>query len=185
MRKPRPRVAVFYVFSTLPASGRFASEGSFVLFLVCFRTRYYCTLRSWVSRNKEPRLLSSRNSCMHTCNLERYAAALATANSALACEDQTKVCVYARLPRGAKLADSSRHTRFVSAILGLSCRARIRGLRKTILGWCDNPRIAPNIYTAVLIPSHLHKRTRAHTHTNNNNNSNGSHSIRAIDHAPR
>ena len=30
LRKPRPRVAVFYVFSTLPASGRFASEGSFV-----------------------------------------------------------------------------------------------------------------------------------------------------------
>ena len=45
LRKPRPRVAIFYVFSTLPASGRFASEGSFVSFLVCFRARYYCTLR--------------------------------------------------------------------------------------------------------------------------------------------
>ena len=50
-----------------------------------------CTLRSWASRNKEPRLLSSRNSRTHTCNRERYAAALAMGNSALACEDQTKV----------------------------------------------------------------------------------------------
>ena len=91
LRKPRPRVAVFYVFSTLPASGRFASEGSFVPFLVCFRARYYCTLHSWASRNKEPRLLSSRNSRTHTCNQERYAAALATGKSPLACEDQTKV----------------------------------------------------------------------------------------------
>ena len=91
LRKPRPRIAVFYVFSTLPASGRFASEGSFVSLLVCFRARYYCTVRSWASRNKEPRLLSSRNSRTHTCNQERYAAALATGNSALACEDQTKV----------------------------------------------------------------------------------------------
>ena len=47
-------------------------------------------LRSWASRNKEPRL-ASRNSRTHTCNRERYAAALATGNSALACEDQTKV----------------------------------------------------------------------------------------------
>ena len=82
LRKPRPRVAVFYVFCTLPASGRFASEGSFVSFLVCFCARYYCTLRSLASRNKEPRLLSSRNSCTHTCNREQYAAALATGNSA-------------------------------------------------------------------------------------------------------
>ena len=88
LRKPRPRVAIFYVFSTLPASGRFASEGSFVSFLVCFRARYY---DSWASRNKEPCLLSSRNSRTHTCNQERYAAALATGNSVLACEDQTKV----------------------------------------------------------------------------------------------
>ena len=29
-----------------------------------------------------------------TCNWQRYAAALATGNSALACEDQTKACVY-------------------------------------------------------------------------------------------
>ena len=58
LRKRRPRVAIFYIFSTLSASGRFASKGSFVSFLVCFRARYYCTLRSWASRNKEPRLLS-------------------------------------------------------------------------------------------------------------------------------
>ena len=119
LRKRRPRVADFYIFSTLSASGRFASKGSFVSFLVCFRARYYCTLRSWASWNKEPRLLSSWNSRTHTCNRERYAAALATGNSALACEDQTKACVYVRLPRGAKLADSARHTRFVCAILGL------------------------------------------------------------------
>ena len=51
----------------------------------------YCMLRSWESRNKEPRLLSSRNLRKHTCNRERYVAASATGNSALACEDQTKV----------------------------------------------------------------------------------------------
>ena len=138
LRKPRPRVAVFYVFSTLPASGHFASEGSFVSLLVCFRARYYCTLRSWASRNKEPRLLSSRNSRTHTCNQERYAAALATGNSQLACEDQTKVWRKLVSMRGAKLADPARHTRFVCAILGLSRRARIRGLRKKILGWCES-----------------------------------------------
>ena len=85
LRKRRPRVAIFYIFSTLSASGRFASKGSFVSFLVCFRARYYCTLRSLASQNKEPRLLSSRTP---TCNRERYAA---KGNSALACEDQTKV----------------------------------------------------------------------------------------------
>ena len=127
LRKPRPRVAVFYVFSTLPASERFASEGSFVSFLVCFRARYYCTLRSW---NEEPRLLR--------VGILAYAAALATGNSALACGDRTKACVYVRLPRGAKLADSARHTRFLFAMLGLYRRARIRDLRKKILGWCES-----------------------------------------------
>ena len=134
LRKHRPRVAVFYVFSTLPASGRFASEGSFVSLLVCFRG----TLRSWASRNKEPRLLSSRNSRTHTCNQERYAAALATGNSALACEDQTKVWRKLVSMRGAKLADPARHTRFVCTILGLSRRVMIRNLRKKILGWCES-----------------------------------------------
>ena len=37
-----------------------------------------------------------------------------------------KACVYARLPRGAKLAGSNRHTRFVCAIPGLSRGARMR-----------------------------------------------------------
>ena len=58
--------------------------------------------------------------------------------SYIACEDQTKACVYARLPRRAKLADSAEHMRFVCAILGLSRIARIRGLRKKILGWCKS-----------------------------------------------
>ena len=43
-----------------------------------------------------------------------------------------KACVYAQLPRGAKFADSTRHTRFVCAILRLLHGARIRGLRKKI-----------------------------------------------------
>ena len=83
-------------------------------------------------------LLSSRNSRTHTCNQERYAAALATGNSALACEDQTKVWRKLVSMRGAKLADPARHTRFVCAIVGLSRRATIRGLRKKILGWCES-----------------------------------------------
>ena len=37
-----------------------------------------------------------------------------------------------------ELADLARHTRFVCAILGLSRKARIRGLRKKILGWCES-----------------------------------------------
>ena len=62
------------------------------------------------------------------------------------------LCIDFLLPRGAKLAESAWHTRFVclgelcgigtayDAILGLSRRARIRGLRK-------NPYFAPNIYS--------------------------------------
>ena len=127
LHKPRPRVAVF---STLPSSGHFSSEGSFMSFLVCFRARYYCTLRSWASRNKETCLLSSRNSCTHTCNRERYVHSCLSYGKQCASlrrpnKGVEKGCVYARLPQGAKLADSARHTRFVWAILGLSCRARI------------------------------------------------------------
>ena len=51
---------------------------------------YYCTLRSWASRNKEPRLLSSRNSRTPTCNRGAIRSC-PTGSSALACEDQTKV----------------------------------------------------------------------------------------------
>ena len=123
-------VAVFYVFSTLPASGRFASEG-----LVCFAQGI--TVRYAVGRlgTRSHAFFLHGTRVRSTCNRERYAAA---GNSALACEDQTKACVYARLPRGAKLADLARHTRFVCAILGLSRRARIQGLRKKILGWCES-----------------------------------------------
>ena len=134
LRKPRPRVAVFYVFST-PASGRFASECSFMSFLVCFVQGI--TVRYAVGHlgTRSHAFFLHGTRVRSTCNQERYAAALATGNSALACEDQTKACVYARLPRGAKLADSTRHTRFVC---GLSHRARIQGLRKKILGWCES-----------------------------------------------
>ena len=65
-------------------------------------------------------------------------AALATGNSALACEDQTKVWRKLVSMRGAKLAGLARHTRFVCTILGLSRRAMIRDLRKKILGWCES-----------------------------------------------
>ena len=55
-------------------------------FLVCFRAKYvYCT-----SGTREPRLLGHETR-IRTCKQERYTAALATGNSALACEDQTKV----------------------------------------------------------------------------------------------
>ena len=110
------------------------------LLVLLSRKVLYCTLRSWASQNKEPRLLSSRNLRTHTCNRERYAAALATGNSALACEEQTKVWRKLVSMRGAKLADPARHTRFVCAILGLSLKARIRGLCKEI----PNPHFVPN-----------------------------------------
>ena len=77
LRKPRPRVAVFYVFSTLPASGRFASEGSFVSFLVCFAQGI--TVRYAVGRlgTRSHAFFIHGTRVRSTCNRERYAAALA------------------------------------------------------------------------------------------------------------
>ena len=128
----------------LPASGRFASEGSCVSFL---RSILYATQFGVSAGTREQRLLGHETRVsVYTCNWERYAAALATGNSALAYEDQTKVrrvsFIYARLPRGAKLAGSTRHTRFVCAIPGIVARCptfaqenprmvRIRTLRLT------------------------------------------------------
>ena len=69
-------------------------------------------------------------------------AAVATGNCPLASEDHIKVqkkLVSMRSYREElKFADSTRHTRFVCAILGLLRGARIRSLRKKILGWCES-----------------------------------------------
>ena len=56
-----------------------------------------------------------------------------------------KACVYARLQRGAKLGDSARHTRFLRAIPGLLRGVRIRGLRKTMRGWCESTACTQHI----------------------------------------
>ena len=74
----------------VPASGRSASDGNCVSFFVCFRARYTVGYTVWRPGTEEPPPSWSWNSHTHTCNQERYAAALAAGNSALACEDHTK-----------------------------------------------------------------------------------------------
>ena len=141
LRKPRPRVAAVSN-STLPASGRFVSEGSFVSFLVCFRARYILLYATQLGVSEQGATPSFFTELAYAYLQPGAISRCPTGNSFSLRRPNKgveKACVYARLPRGAKLADSTRHgMRFVCAILGLSLRARIRCLRKKILGWCES-----------------------------------------------
>ena len=102
-------------------------------FLVCFRARYSITVRYAVGR------LGTRSHAffIHETRVRLLATGLLIYGKQCvslrrANKGVEKACVYVRLPRGAKLADSAQHTRFVCAILGLSLRAWIRGLRRMV-----------------------------------------------------
>ena len=138
LRKPRPRVAVFYVSprfqlaDVLPAKA--ASCRSWFAFAQGITVRYAVgrlgtRSHAFFLHETRVRILATRSDTQLPYSYGKQS---------LACEDQTKVWRNARLPRGAKLADSARHTRFFCAILGLSLRASILGLRKKILGWCES-----------------------------------------------
>ena len=110
----------------LPASGRFASEGSGVSFLVCFRAKYTVRYAVWRlglnqgatpsrSRNSRKRIYLQPGAIRSCLSYGKQCASLRRPNKGAERN-------YARLPRGAKLAGSTRHTRFVCAIPGIVAR---------------------------------------------------------------
>ena len=134
LRKPRPRVAVFYV------SPRFQ--------LADVLPAKTASCRSWFASRKvllyATQLGVSEQGATPSFFTELAYAVLATRS----CLSYGKQCASLRRPNKglclreatarSGLADLARHTKFVCAILGLSRRARIQGLRKKILGWCES-----------------------------------------------
>ena len=131
-----------FLFVFIYVYRRFVSEGSFVSFLVCFRARYILLYATQLGVSEQGATPSFFTELAYAYLQPGAIRRCPTGNSFSLRRPNKgveKACVYARLPRGAKLADSTRHgMRFVCAILGLSLRARIRCLRKKILGWCES-----------------------------------------------